>query len=67
MVLFIHREDIYYTEDEWEQNFPGRPYPKNIAEIVVGEAPKRSHRKLETVFPRHSGSGSTPWSGWEDF
>jgi replicative DNA helicase len=37
VVLFIHREDIYYTEDEWEQTFPGRPYPRNIAEIVVAK------------------------------
>ena len=37
VVLFIHREDIYYTEDEWEQAFPGRPYPRNIAEIVVAK------------------------------
>ena len=37
VVLFIHREDTYYTEDEWEQHFPGRPYPRNIAEIMVAK------------------------------
>ena len=37
VVLFIHREDLYYTEDEWEQHAPGRPYPKNIAEIIVAK------------------------------
>ena len=37
VVMFIHREDIYYTEDEWEQHFPGRPYPKNVAEIIVAK------------------------------
>ena len=35
VVLFIHRDDKNYTEDEWEQQFPGRPYPRNIAEIIV--------------------------------
>ena len=35
VVLFIHRDDKNYTEDEWEQQFPGRPYPRNIAEIMV--------------------------------
>ncbi len=37
VVLFIHREDIYFTEEEWERHDPGRPYPKNIAEIVVAK------------------------------
>ncbi len=37
IVAFIHREDIYYTEDEWDQHFPGRPYPRSIAEIIVAK------------------------------
>jgi replicative DNA helicase len=37
VVIFIHREDVYYCEDEWDEQFPGRPYPKNIAEIIVAK------------------------------
>ncbi len=37
IVMFIYREDVYYTEDEWEQQFPGRPFPRNIAEIIVAK------------------------------
>jgi replicative DNA helicase len=37
VVLFIHREDLYFTEEEWEQHSPGRQYPKNVAEIVVAK------------------------------
>ena len=37
IVMFIHREDLYYTEDEWEQQFPNREYPKNLAEIIVAK------------------------------
>ena len=37
VVMFIHREDSYYTEEEWEQHSPGRPYPKNVAEIIVAK------------------------------
>ena len=33
IVMFIYREDLYYTEEEWEQQFPNREYPKNLAEI----------------------------------
>ena len=37
VVTFIFREDQYYTEEEWEQRFPERIYPKNIAEIIVAK------------------------------
>jgi replicative DNA helicase len=37
VVMFIHREDVYSTEEEWEQHSPGRPYPKNVAEIIVAK------------------------------
>ena len=36
-VLFIYREDAYYTEDEWDLHFPGRPYPQGVAEIILAK------------------------------
>ena len=36
-VMFIHREDAYYTEDEWNQHHPGNPYPLGIAEIILAK------------------------------
>ena len=43
VVLFIHREDVYTTEEEWAQLHPEQEYPKNIAEIIVAK-----HRKGPT-------------------
>ena len=37
VVMFIHREDRDYTQDEWDRQFPGKIYPKNIAEIIVAK------------------------------
>ena len=38
IVLFIYREDLYTTEAEWYQRFPdGRPYPRNIAELIIAK------------------------------
>jgi len=37
IVMFIHREDLYYTEELWDQQFPNRDYPKNLAEIIVAK------------------------------
>ena len=37
VVMFINRYDVNYTEDEWVSRYPDKPYPKNIAEIVVAK------------------------------
>ena len=37
VVMFIYRDDVYLTEDEWSSRFPDTPYPKNIAEIIVSK------------------------------
>ena len=37
IVMFIYREDKNFTEEEWEQHAPGRPYPRNIAELIVAK------------------------------
>ena len=37
VVMFIHRDDVYHTEEEWERRFPDQAYPKNIAEIIVAK------------------------------
>ena len=43
VVMFIHREDVYTTEDEWTQMHPGQEYPRNIAELIIAK-----HRKGPT-------------------
>ena len=43
VVLFIHREDMYVTEEEWGQAHPGQPYPRGMAELIVAK-----HRKGPT-------------------
>jgi len=37
VVAFIYREEVYTSEDEWQQKRPGQPYPKGIAEIIVAK------------------------------
>ncbi len=39
MVMFIYRDDYYYTEDEWKQNhdIEKEPYPQGIANIIVAK------------------------------
>jgi replicative DNA helicase len=37
VVVFIYRDDVYYTADEWEKRYPDKPYPKGIANIIVAK------------------------------
>lgn len=37
VVLFIYREDVYYTEKDWERKFPTKPYPRGISDIIVAK------------------------------
>lgn len=37
VVMFIYREDAYYSEDEWERKNPGKPYPEGIANILISK------------------------------
>ena len=54
MVMFIHREDVYTTEEEWTQTHLGQDYPRNIAEIIIAK-----HRKGPTGSIRLE--SSTTW------
>ena len=37
IVMFLYRQDRYYTEEEWAQMHPGIEYPENIAEVIVAK------------------------------
>ena len=37
VVMFLHRDDVFVTEEEWGQQNPGRPSPKNLADLIVAK------------------------------
>ena len=37
VVMFIHREDVYTTPEEWEMHHPEDTYPRSIADIIVAK------------------------------
>lgn len=47
VVMFIHREDKYVTEDQWARNHPNEPYPRNLSEIIVA---KHRHGPTDSVW-----------------
>ena len=37
VVMFLYRPDQYWTPEEWQQDNPGEPYPKDLAELIVAK------------------------------
>ena len=37
VVAFLYRDDVYYNEDQWSHAYPDRPYPRNIADLIVAK------------------------------
>lgn len=38
IVVFIYREDVYHSKEEWESRYPpDKPYPKGIADLIVAK------------------------------
>ena len=37
VVLFIYRDEVYYTEEDWARQFPDKEYPKGEADIIVAK------------------------------
>ena len=60
VVMFIHREDVHTTEEEWTQMHPGQEYPKNIAELIIAKHRKGPTGSIRLEFVDNPGHGSTP-------
>ena len=37
VVVFIYRDEYYYSRDDWETQYPDREYPEGIAEIIIAK------------------------------
>ena len=53
VVMFIHRDDLRYTRDEWERQYPDQEYPRGLAELIVA---KHRHGPLGTINLRFNGA-----------
>ena len=37
MVMFIYRDDYYFTEEDWEREHPDKEYPKGVTNVIVAK------------------------------
>ncbi|MFH0847604.1 MAG: replicative DNA helicase [Chloroflexota bacterium] len=55
IVLFIYRDDYYYkTREEWEAEFPDKPYPEGIATIMVSKHRNGPTGEIDLRFVRQT-------------
>jgi replicative DNA helicase len=47
LVLLLHREDAYFTQDEWRKTYKSRPYPHRVVDIKV--AKQRQGGSIATI------------------
>jgi replicative DNA helicase len=52
VVMFVYRDDAYFTEDEWYDKFKTqeKAYPKNVAEIIVAKHRHGPTSRIELYF-----------------
>ncbi|MBI5651455.1 MAG: replicative DNA helicase [Chloroflexi bacterium] len=51
VVVFIYREKTYYpTLEKWQAKHPNKPYPENIAEIIVAKHRHGPTKDLQLLF-----------------
>jgi len=37
VVLFIYRDEVYFTKEEWQNQYPDKEYPREIADIIIAK------------------------------
>ena len=37
VVMFIYRDEYYYTEEEWQNQHPDREYPREEADVIIAK------------------------------
>jgi len=37
VVMFIYRDEVYYTKEEWEREHPDKEYPRGMADIIIAK------------------------------
>ncbi|MDP6180267.1 MAG: DnaB-like helicase C-terminal domain-containing protein, partial [Desulfatiglandales bacterium] len=37
VVLFIYREEVYSSEEDWFRQFPDKPYPSGEADVIIAK------------------------------
>ena len=64
VVMFIYREDFNFTQEEWEARYVDKPYPKDIAELIISKhrhgALGSLHLRFESKLAKFAGLTDRP-------
>ena len=37
LVIFVYRDEVYYSEEEWQSQHPDKEYPREMADIIIAK------------------------------
>ena len=37
LVIFVYRDEVYFTEEEWQAQHPDREYPRGMADVIIAK------------------------------
>lgn len=53
VVMFLYREDMYVSEEQWVGRYANKPYPEGIAQIIVAKHRNGPTGKVELRFRKN--------------
>ena len=53
IVMFIYRDEVYFTKEEWQNQHPDKEYPREIADIIIAKHRNGPTGQIKLRF-RHS-------------
>ena len=53
LVIFVYRDEVYYSEEEWQTQHPDREYPRDMADIIIAKHRNGPTGQVKLRFRHH--------------
>jgi replicative DNA helicase len=53
LVVFIYRDEVYYSEEEWQVQHPDKEYPRDMADIIIAKHRNGPTGQVKLRFRHH--------------
>jgi len=53
IVMFLYRDEYYYTEEEWRNQYPEHDYPRGMADVIIAKHRNGPTGQIKLHFNQH--------------
>ncbi len=53
LVVFVYRDEVYYSEEEWQSQHPDKEYPREMADIIIAKHRNGPTGQVKLRFRHH--------------